>query len=311
MNASDDVELSVVLRVVGGDRFLHRCLQVLTLHARSNEIEFIIPTDATVLGVEAARREFPGLLFVDAGELPANRLRQSPGTAHDLLDRRTAQGLARARGRVIAIIEDNHVPATDWCDQIVTAHRELAHAVIGGCVLHGGQGLVSWASYFLDFGRYQPPFAEGPAEYLTDTNISYKREALESVREKWAESYNEVIVNWALASRGATLWRRPQMVVRLDRGHRRLRTMMMERFFWGRLFASVRVKEISLARRLLHAFTTPALVAVLLARSAIKAWSAPGHFKWFVMALPATLALTVAWCAGEFVGYVTGREGAE
>jgi hypothetical protein len=100
------------------------------------------------------------------------------------------------------------------------------------------------------------------------------------------------------------------MVVRLDRGRRPLRAMLRERFYWGRLFASTRVREISAARRAAYAVLSPALVPVFLARAARAAWRAPGHRGWLVVALPGLVALTASWSLGEMVGYATGREGA-
>ncbi len=309
MSASDGVALSVVLRVVGGGRFLRRCVAALVAQRAGQAVEVIVPYDATVAGAEPVRAEFSGVTFVEVAAAPTARRPGSPGTAHALLDRRSAHGLAMARGRVVAIIEDYHIPDPDWSAQLLDAHDRLPHAVIGGCVRHGGHGLASWAGYFLDFGRYQPPFPEGPAEFLTDTNISYKRAALAAVHDRWRDSYNEVTVNWALAARGETLWRRPQMVVRLDRGRRPLRTMAVERFYWGRLFASVRASDLPTFRRVAYALFSPALVAILPARAAGGACRAPGHGGWFLAALPALLVLTAAWSLGECVGYLTGREG--
>ena len=146
------------------------------------------------------KRDFPQVIFYDMGCVKAAGAFDSNGTAHDLYDRRTAAGLKIARGEIMAFLEDYGVPDPDWCEQIIRAHQ-LPHGVIGGAVEHSGKGSLNWAVYFLDFGRYQLPLREGPANYLTDVNVSYKRDALQSVKDLWRVNYNEVTVNWALAKK--------------------------------------------------------------------------------------------------------------
>ena len=233
-----------------------------------------------------------------------------PGTqeaAHEMFDRRTAAGLNKAQGEVLALLQDYGAPDPDWCDQVLAAHR-LPYAIIGGAVEHEGEGVLNWAVYFLDFGRYQLPLHEGLTDYLTDVNVSYKREALESVRNLWSERYKEVTVNWALARQGMTLWQRPQIVVRQDRGALSFGPLISERFSWGRLFGCIRTREISPVARLLYIALSPGIPLILLARIARKVFSARRNRARFVMSLPHLAAVTAFWCLGEFVGYVTGRE---
>lgn len=78
----------------------------------------------------------------------------------------------------------------------------MPHAAIGGAVENRHHNVFNWAVFLLDFGRYQLPLPEGPANYLTDVNTGYKRAALEEVRHLWTDRYNEVTVNWELLRRG-------------------------------------------------------------------------------------------------------------
>lgn len=301
------IDLSVVVTVVGGKDFLVRCLSRLTAQAEGRAIEIVVPYDATVEGIEEVRSRFPGVVFVDLG---AVRTRGRPGThtaAHELYDRRRARGLGAARGDIVAIVEDYDIPAPDWCDQVLEAHRVLGHGVIGGAVEHGGGGALNWAVYFLDFGRYQPPLAEGPAEYLTDVNVSYKRAALETVRHLWVEEYHEVTVHWALQRQGFVLWRRPQVVVAQDRGRLSLGAVLRERFAWGRLFGVLRAQEASRAVRLGYALAAPVIPLVLIARRLGKVLRDSRTLPEFLTSLPALTTLAVAWCLGEVVGCVTAR----
>src|SRR5689334_3216295 len=235
MVPTDRVSLSVVLRVVGGKPFVRRCLKSLADQVSNRPIEVIIPYDARFEDIGGLASEFPRFLFLYMPKTQASFSVSSPAAAHECCDQKTSVALAVARGEVVALIEDNAVPAHDWCDQILQAHK-LPYEVIGGAVEHTGRGALNWAVYFLDFGRYQLPVSEGRVAYLTDVNVSYKRNALESVNAVWAQKYNEVAIHGALRKQGAVLWRRPQIVVYQDRGLLSFSRQLSERFAWGNLF---------------------------------------------------------------------------
>ncbi|MCC7355348.1 MAG: hypothetical protein IT330_16520 [Anaerolineae bacterium] len=307
MADKDAIALSVVVRVVGGDAFLRRCLDHLVKQTGGRAMEVIVPYDSLVRGVAGLERDFPQVRFVDMGVIGTDGRPVPPGEAHLLYDRRTAKGLAVARGEILALLEDYGAPGPDWCTQVLDAHL-LPYGVIGGAVEQEADGTLNWAVYFLDFGRYQLPLREGPVAYLSDVNVSYKRPILESVRSLWEEKYNEVTVHWALARQGAVLWQRPQIVVRQDRGRLALPSLIVERFAWGRLFASRRVQEVAVATRVKYAVLSPLIPVILLARIAQKVFRSRRHRAKFLRSFPVLIVLALSWCLGEFVGYVSGRE---
>ncbi len=284
--------LSVVVRVFGGPAFLGRCLERLTAQAADRVAEIIVPYDFRMEGIDGVCLAFPAVRFVACmGD------RSAHWSSHRLLDARTSQGLKLARGRIVAILEDTVIPAPDWCDQVLEAHS-LPHGVIGGAVEHEGRGALNWAVYWLDFGRYQPPLAEGPARDLTDINVSYKRDVLESVRDRWERMYNEATVHWALARNGATLWLRPQIVVHQDRGKLALSKALVERVRWGRVFGAARAREDSLPKTISRIVISPFVPFVLVGRVAQR-----GRLR-FVKALIYTFLLAACWTLGEVTGYV-------
>ena len=300
------IRLSVIVRVVGGKAFVGRCLDGLAAQTGTGAIEIIIPYGANFSSVGQLQREFPQFVFLRVVDgqngLPLAR----PAAAHELCDVQTSVALAVAHGEIVALIEDNATPARDWCSQILQAHK-LPYEVIGGAVEHTGHGTLNWAVYFLDFGRYQLPMSEGPAAYLTDVNVSYKRAALESVHAVWAQKYNEVAVHKALTKKGAVLWRRPQIVVYQDRGLLSFGRQLRERFAWGNLFAAVRVSEMTVIRRFLYIVLSPLIPLVLATRMARKVFLSGRNRLRFVLSLPVFLSLGSVWCVGEFFAYLSGR----
>jgi hypothetical protein len=272
---------------------------------RGQPIEIIVPYDRTVSGIDALRVSFPDVSFVRLDDSALVDCRGRPVGAHELYDRRTAAGLQVARGEILAQVEDYGAPSADWCAQVLEAHR-LPYEVIGGAVELERRGALNWAVYLQDFGRYQLPLAEGAVRYLTDVNVSYKRAALCSVRSLWQSAYNEVTVHWALLRAGATLWRRPQMVVYQDRGALALRVLVRERFEFGKVFGLKRVGELGALGRLTYTLAGPGLPALLLLRIGREAARGGATRAPWLQTAPALALLTVCWCAGEWVAYAAG-----
>jgi hypothetical protein len=308
MSASghSETELSIVVRIVGGAPFLRRCLSRLVPQLDGRSAEVIVPYDSTADGIDCLRTAFPLVHFVDIGGARSVGRSLTPGQTHELAERRTAKGFSVARGGIIALLEDYGIPAPDWCERVLEAHR-LPYGAIGGALEHAGKGSLNWAVYFKDSGRYQLPLREGPVGYLSDANVSYKRTALESIREVWTERYNEAVVHWAMARKREVLWQSPQIVVFQDRGRLSLRQLAAERIAWGWLFAYVRTRE-SFPLRLTYIFSSPAIPLVLISRMARKVFSGRRHRKEFLRSFPHTVVLTWLWSLGELGGYLTGRE---
>jgi hypothetical protein len=301
------MRLSVVVTIVDGGETLARCLAALLEQESPPPMDVIVPYDSTVPAIPALAARFPQVAFLELG---AVRTARPPGGAagqHELFDRRRAAGLAAASGDVVAILEDRGVPDADWAATVVQLHGMLPHRVIGGAVENGRDRLLNWAVYLCDFGRYQLPFEAGPREYVTDVNVSYKREALARTAALWRERYHEPIVHGALVRAGDTLFLSPAPVVRQMRDHVTLGRLLAERLAWGRLFAATRVRDSTARRRILLAALSPVLPLVLLARAARNQIARKQPIPRLLALSPALLLLLVAWSAGEAVGYLTRK----
>ncbi len=308
MNASSPAPLlSVVVTIVDGGETLARCLDALGRQQEGPALEVIVPWDESVAGIEALERRYPGLIFLPLGRLETRRPAGSPAGQHELYDRRRAAGLARARGDLVAILEDRGVPRSDWARGMAALHARLPHAVIGGAIENARDSVLNWAVYFCDFGRYQLPFEGGPREYVSDVNICYKRGALEATRDLWADRYHETTVHWALRRRGETLYLSPEIAVDQMRDGLRLGALLAERFGWGRLFAYTRAREIPPHRRLLLAALSPALPPLLWLRHLRGRTSRGRDTGRYLRAGAVVFLLLTAWSAGELMGYLTGR----
>jgi GT2 family glycosyltransferase len=301
------MNLSVVVTIVEGGDALAACLLALANQHDAPPLEVIVPWDESVSDVAALAIRFPIVRFLALGHVPTAKPVTSAAGAHELFDRRRAAGLAAATGEIVAILEDRGVPRSDWAATMIKLHRELPHAVVGGAIENGRDTLLHWAVYFCDFGRYQRPFLAGTREWVSDVNIAYKRRALDATRAIWRERYHETSVHWALQRAGEELYLSPEAAVDQMRGQFPMRTLLSERYAWGRLFAYTRARESSAARRIMLAALTPLLPFVLLLRHGGLQFEKRVRFRTFLAAAPMVFLLLVAWGAGEAAGYLTAK----
>ena len=305
-------ELSVIVTVVEGEPALSRCLAALARQERAPAMEVIVPFDDSVAGVVAPLTEFyPKVRFLPLGALiPTSRPRDA-FEEHELFDRRRAEGLKAARGRLVAILEDRGAPRADWARAMTDAHAASAAAAIGGGMTNAATSAMGRALFACDFGRYQPPFPEGEVEYASDINICYTREALDSVRELWSERYQETLVNWALHDKGQRLLLSSRPMVVHTRGPAPLAAVLGERVHWGRVFAIQRGGRWSPARSLLAAAATVALPAILFIRYLRQMHAKGARFGEVADVVPAFLLILPAWSLGEALGYLDAAFGSQ
>jgi hypothetical protein len=303
--------LSVVLTVVDGGEALRRCLRALLTQTGAPAMEILVPYDSTAAAVAAildeARREgAPTVRGMDLGHIHTERSPLSAGGQHELIDRRRSAGLAAARGELVGILEDRGVPRPDWAATAWRLHRELRHQVIGGAIENGREGVLSWAVYLCDFGRYQRPFSAGPRPYVSDVNVVYKRRALEQTREIWRERYHEPLVHGALESGGEALFLSPDLVVDQMRDRLGVTGLVRERIAWGRLFGALRARDATLAKRIGLIVLSPIVPGVLFLRLARDQSRRRGSPPRLARVAPAAFLLMCAWAFGEAVGSLRG-----
>ncbi|MFN0109143.1 MAG: hypothetical protein ACKVZH_09860 [Blastocatellia bacterium] len=306
-HSTQEPQLSVIVAIIaGGSVAMSNCLTALEPGALELGAECIVPFDDRLDGVEQLAARFGWVRFVDArSKVDSKRFGDFSREHHDIL---RAIGLNQATGKIVALLEDHAAPSPGWCRAMLDAHRGT-EAAIGGAVENGVDRLLNWAVYLCDFGRYQNPVPTGPAEFLSDSNISYKRQTLEQVRDLWQDAFHETPLNWELRKRGELLRLDPGMVVYQARYGLRMMPALRERFVWGRSFAGTRAKAMSLAQRGVFcglSFLLPALLTLRIVRLAL---SKRRHLNRIIPALPLVALLQCLWSLGELAGYITGRTG--
>lgn len=309
---TDTPLLSVVVVIVsdttdshGGASHLAASLEALSRQADPPPMEVIVPHLPNVDGIDEIKRRFPHARFVPVPDLKRSTGRLGSREHHDEL---RARGLVLARGEIVALLEDHGLADPNWCARIVGAHKKN-YAGIGGAIENGIDRPLNWAVYFCDFGKYQSPLPAGESLFASDANVSYKRAALESIRDVWREVFQETAVNWALRSRGEKTALAPEIIVYQRRQGLRMRSALRERFIWGRSYAATRSKLLGGAKRAAYAVLAPILPTILLTRMTLNVVKKGRCIGPFIKAFPLTALLTVSWSLGELAGYWTGSSG--
>ena len=303
-NSSSIPDLSVVVALISGrPEYLEACLTALAQQAGPPLMEIVVVYDERIGDIAYFQSKFPSVQFLLGRELS---VATRSGWSREHHDELRALGLHHARGKIVALLQDNCVPEGRWCAAMVREHAG-PYAAVGGAIENGTNRLLNWAVYFCDFGRYQNPVPRGPAEYLSDCNVSYKRKALEDTARLWKNAYHETTIHGALRSQGETLWLCPDVVVWQQRERMGLGSALRERYVWGRSFAGTRVAESEPGRRLLYTALAFLLPPLLLGRMIANIVRKRRHAAKFVLAFPAMVLLALAWSWGEFIGYLSGR----
>ena len=300
--------LSVVVTVVSDTaqpadlRHLESCLEALERQINPPSLEVLVTCEADLPGIEELRQRFSGVTFICVDRLrPA--IREPSREHHDVL---RGIGFRRARGLLVASLEDHDRPDPHWCAQLLKEHGG-PFAAVGGAIENGIDRVMNWGVYFCDFGRYQNPLRHGPSASASDANVCYKREALESVGGAWDQAYNETRVHAALSEQGAIIALSPDVIVYQHRLNLQLGPILLERYAWARSYAAVRVATTHFLSRSVLVTLCPLLPFVLPTRQFITVLRKGRNRGAFLRALPLIFLLDVVWTYGEFVGYLTGR----
>jgi GT2 family glycosyltransferase len=282
-------ELAVVVASVNGFPYVRACLDSLTKHAPNAEI---VVADWTDNETRARVREgWPHVTLLSFDE---------PKAVPEL----RAAGIAAARARYVAVIEDHCVVPPGWANAILEAH-EAGNHVVGGAVRNVKTSRArDWAPFFCEYSSFMEPWPAGIVADLTGMNVSYDRSALVEIADLLDEGRWESDLHTRLRDRGFQFWAAPRATIEhaKDFGFREFAS---QRYHYSRSFAGRRNEALG-RRRWLYAVGSPLLVPLALGRIVRNVRARPGYGRPFWMAAPLVAVYTAIWAVGELVGYTLG-----
>ena len=285
--------VSVVVIGYSPVEFLLRCLSAL----EAQRAEFGGEAEVLAVGHWEVRDEvgpsvrsgFSGITWVPAP------------TAYNVA-RMRGLGIARSRGRTVALLEDDCVPDPGWLRHLVAVPPEGA---VGGAVEPGElRRGVDWAAYFCEYASFMSPLPVAPRQ-LPGTNVAYRRAALPPAGQLETDGFYETFIHEGLRQAGFPVVADSVLVVRHQRSWP-AGALLATRYHHGRGYAGMRVRSHSLWTRVPFMALAFALPAVLAGRVAAEIIRRRRHVGPAIRALPWIVALSVSWSVGELVGYAAG-----
>jgi len=217
-----------------------------------------------------------------------------------------AAGVRAATAPIVVFTEDHSLPEPTWAASLIRAHGE-AWAAVGPAVSNANpRSAVSWANLLIEYIEWLHPASRGPTRHLPGHNSAYKRDVLlhyGAALGEWLEV--ESLLHWDLTANGRQLLLEPEARTH-HLNYSRLSASIPLRFWSGKLFATRRRRDWSLARRLLYIAGAPIIPVVRLARI-LRHLQRPGRrVPRPACVLPVTAFLLACNTAGELAGYALG-----
>jgi hypothetical protein len=283
--------LSVIMASVNGWELLEPTLRALDAQPERSRMEVIV---VEAVGGETRRALLEHWPRVEV--IAVDQKLTIPALRH--------LGVVRARGDLVAILEDHGEVDHDWASALLEAHRGPWGAV-GGVVENGREGLVNWAAFFCEYTPYMGPVHEGESTDLPGNNIAYKRPHLLRHAHELEQGRWESWINDKLRVDGVPIASTNKAVVRHIKPFR-LGHFLVQRFHFARSYAGMRRVDQSLSKRLIYGVGSLALPALLLLRVTRTALAKKRHLGKFAASVPLIAVFYTVGAAGEMIGYLIG-----
>jgi hypothetical protein len=217
-----------------------------------------------------------------------------------------AYGVARSRGEIVALLEDNCVVDEHWCAELKKAH-DLSYSIVGGSVEQPSRRRsVDWAVYFYEYGQYMLPLKCGETEALAGNNVSYKKSLLARFEGQYREGLYEAFLHRELRRQGLMLYLAPTAVVYHTKQYE-AGPVLIQCFHHGRHFAGRRILDASRITRVALLGGSMLLPLILPLRIAMRVFKKGRHLREMWRSLPYLMLFMASWAYGEFCGYLLGE----
>jgi GT2 family glycosyltransferase len=185
--------VSVIVCTHNGERTLSQCLERLRALTYP-DFETIVVDDGSADGSADIARAHGAVLVQ---------------TEHRGLSFARNAGVARARGDVVAFLDDDAYPDPDWLYYVAAALRANAHAGVGGPnIPPEDDGLVADCVAAAPGAPIHVLISDREAEHVPGCNMAFRKSALEEVGgfdERFRVAGDDVDVCWRLQESGRTL----------------------------------------------------------------------------------------------------------
>jgi glycosyltransferase involved in cell wall biosynthesis len=286
--------VSVVIASVNGEPSILECLQALVDQQTTVSYEVLVVDCCGEKLRSLIRRKFlqPEIQIIGCEQrLSIPRLR--------------AIGMSKAKGKMVAVLEDHCNVAPGWFEAIVRAHQAGVSAVAGPVENGSADRVVDWAVFFCEYSPFMAPLIRGSTEHIPGNNVAYDQKLLHLMLPLLQAELWESFIHQKLKESGVRFFCDPEMIVYHKKSFR-FSYFMKQRYHYSRSFAGMRLTTSPWWKRLAYACSTPLLLPILSVRIAKTVKEKGCHTKEFVRSIPAIGMFLVSWAIGEAVGAMWG-----
>lgn len=290
--ARPEAGLSVVVATTKPWPEVRVCLESFLGEARAIGAEVVVP-DSNGCGLPAdAEVRYPDVVRLTEHGASIYRLR--------------ALGMARARGEVVAFLEDHCRAWPGWCAGHLSAHRDHPEVVgVGGRVENGARRRISdWASFLVNHAGWMAPVESGHRTSADYANVSFKRSRV--VHEPSKDATEEAGRLRELRERGEPLFFDARIVADHDQSLGLIATLVLH-FHAGRATAGLHVRAgLGPAARIRGVAGSLAVAPVFFVRTLMALHARRTTRPKVLASLPLEVVMLCVGSAGLFSGYLAG-----
>lgn len=257
------------------------------------EIVIVAPSAADVVLDDADTADtFAAVRVVEAGPIRS--------LAHG-----NAVGIRAATAPLVALLEDHSYPDPKWAEYTIERHQEAWTAVAPAMGNPNPKSAISWADFLLGFATWWFPRPSGPIDHLPTHNGSFKRDVLLAYGEDLETMLKaEIVLHWDLHAQGHAFYLESRARV-FHMNFERLSSFLQVQFHAGRVFATVRARPWSRARRVVYACGSP-LIPLVRLRWVLGQLRARGPQTMPRGVLPMVVLGLAVSAVGELAGFTLG-----
>lgn len=292
------MDVSVVVASYNASGTIADCLTGLAGQEYQRTFEVIVTDSSSDRTPEIITERFPWVRLLRSPK------HMYPGMARNM-------GVSAVKGRIVAFIDADCIPAPDWLERITRAHDQQHWVVGGGMVCSSYDSRSQLAYFFSEFSNWLP---RSPARWVKDqptANISYRRELFDRYGGFIERDYcSDTDFNFALQQQGHRIWFDPAIEVR-HQNPSRFTAILRHQIEHGRAYGGWRLKSQrwSPLRRILYCTLLPAVIFKLTAQKTIQAVSVKRFRRLILKCWPWFMAATACWVLGESLAYMQRSPG--
>lgn len=223
---------------------------------------------------------------------------------HTLVPMLWSEGIKRARGKAVALTTAQFVPDPQWIYHLQAADLDRWAGVGGAIDNDPGSSARNWAIFFLRYSAFAPPLSAGETEEIAADNAIYDRAAIMENPDLLKEGFWEPSFHRRFRAAGRKLSIDPELLV-VHHGTVRAASFARQRYLHGISYGTERAERSGAGRKLAFLLASPIVPFVLLGRIVSRIANKPKYRSKLVPAFPWLVWFTLAWAAGEALGYAS------